>query len=497
MYLKEFKQPSKVKLNKLNSLLKEQFGISIKASFPKKAKLESLKENADKALVTLRGSHKKFHLEPEYVKFLGIRDIVETMINEGMYAESPAYISMKEMIESTVRQLMDSGYTMDEAVGECMNRYRMDNRFAYDDGHVMPIVITAAKKYMDECSMGEGLAGGNMGATVGNTITGMPAHNSLSSKNVAEQVLRVLAKEARVELTDTSSYDAIEEKLNAFAKVSGKSRDAVVEFLNSLDEASLVAGIQMFGRKIAEANAFVKARKDAIAKGEKKFTVAGKEFNVTGDTSSEKEEVKESEGKERPYVCVHAKKGKHECTASSSYEAAKKAAAKWGLKSTAGIDAHLADVKHTATESMFDDIINDMLNEEVDVEQAEVVMAVRALADDVQDQIERIGRMMNEDIPAITDKMRGEMGAQAAQSFADSVNSLLSAHLEATKGVKAGLDNATASMTGGEQVGGLGDTGDLGGGLAEPDMPEEEPSMDVNEPAAAGPEDEPLGRAAV
>ena len=48
------------------------------------------------------------------------------------------------------------------------------------------------------------------------------------------------------------------------------------------------------------------------------------------------------EGEERPYVCVHAKKGKHECRASTSYEAAQKAAKAWGLKSTSGIDAHLA-----------------------------------------------------------------------------------------------------------------------------------------------------------
>jgi len=50
------------------------------------------------------------------------------------------------------------------------------------------------------------------------------------------------------------------------------------------------------------------------------------------------------------YVCVHVKKGKCEVTASSSYEAAKKAAEKWKLKSTSGIDAHLADKpKNTAS----------------------------------------------------------------------------------------------------------------------------------------------------
>jgi hypothetical protein len=60
----------------------------------------------------------------------------------------------------------------------------------------------------------------------------------------------------------------------------------------------------------------------------------------------------ESSHKERPYVVVHAKKGTHETHATSSYEAAKKAAAHWKLKSTAGIDSHLADVKHIATEEV-------------------------------------------------------------------------------------------------------------------------------------------------
>jgi hypothetical protein len=46
--------------------------------------------------------------------------------------------------------------------------------------------------------------------------------------------------------------------------------------------------------------------------------------------------------------CVHTKKGKCEVTASSTYDAVKKAADKWKLKSTAGIDAYLADVTHTA-----------------------------------------------------------------------------------------------------------------------------------------------------
>lgn len=64
------------------------------------------------------------------------------------------------------------------------------------------------------------------------------------------------------------------------------------------------------------------------------------------------ESVEVTEAEERDYICVHAKKGKYECSGTSSYDAAKKAAEHWGLKSTAGIDAHLADEEKTATENI-------------------------------------------------------------------------------------------------------------------------------------------------
>lgn len=430
MFLKEFNQTGTQKIAKINRLLKEEFNVSLKTDgFPSKEKLEKLVENANNFIVKIKGSHKKFQLEPEYAKFLGIRDICETMLNEGMYAESPAYNEMKEMVCASVEELMDSGYTVDEACGECMNRYRMDNRFAYDDQHVLPIVIKAAKDYMDECGMKyESVE--EEGQTIPET-------------DLSENLLAALAKECGVELSDTSSYDAIEEKLNMFADVTEKSRDAVVGFLSSLEEEQLESGIKMFGAKVAEANAFVAARRDAIAKGEKKFKVGAKEFDVTGDTEDEKEDAKES---------------------------------------------------------MFDGIISDMIAEEVEgtsIEEAEVVMAVRALADDIQDHVEEIGRMMNESLPAIADQMRGEMGAQSAAAFADSVNGLLATYIENAKGAKDGIDNAIAGLIGAGTVVntddiGLGDTGDLGG-----DMPVEDPldaPVDVNEPAAAGPEEEPLGR---
>jgi len=74
--------------------------------------------------------------------------------------------------------------------------------------------------------------------------------------------------------------------------------------------------------------------------------------DMTDAMTMPEESVEVIEAEERDYICVHAKKGKYECSATSSYGAAKKAAEHWGLKSTAGIDAHLADEKKTATESV-------------------------------------------------------------------------------------------------------------------------------------------------
>ena len=149
---------------------------------------------------------------------------------------------------------------------------------------------------------------------------------------------------------------------------------------------------------------------------------------------------------------------------------------------------------------MFDDIIGDMLAEEVDVEQAEVVMAARALADDIQDMIARLGKMQNEDVPAIADQMRAEMGAEVASGFNSQMGTTLSAHLEATKATKDAMETAIAQITGDAPLGAPG--GDMGLADVEEPMPTEEPSiddmaMDTTEPAAAGPEDEPLGRAPV
>ena len=441
MFIRDFNPNGKTKINNINKLLKEQFNMSIKTSFPKKEKLETIREMSQNAIIKLKNTSKQFQLEPEYAKYLGIKDVIDTMLAEGYYAESPAYQEMKTNLVAEVQSLMDGGYTVDEASCECMNRFRQDSRYSHEDGVILPIVIKAAKDYYESTC-------GSHSESLEEIATEGP------NTDLNEYLLSELAKEVGVELTDPSSIDAIEEKLGLFSTASGKSRDSIVGFLNGLEEDALSNGIKFFGAKVAqhntnEATKFGHSLRDKGMSDEE----IGKELNMSADEVND-----------------------------------------------------MLSKTEKKNESMFDSIIDDMLAEEIEgttVEEAEVVMAVRALADDIQDHVERLGRMVNEDIPAIADQMIHEFGADAAAQFKDSAEQTLSSALESAKAAKEGVNQLVGGITGQDMnAGGLGDTAELGDidsdlGSDPIDDLALEPEMDVNEPAAAGPEEEPLGRAPV
>lgn len=305
MKLNNFGTTPKEKIAKINSMLESEHRMSIPQKPFSRESLRKLKENAELSLVKIKGSSKQFQLRTEYAKFLGIRDIVETMISEGMYAESPAYAQMKEMIMASVQELMDSGYQVEEACTECMNRYRMDQRFAYDDEHIMPIIQQEAQRYF----------------------------------------------------------------------------------------------------------------------GENSDPFAEPDFGGEDDMMSESK-----------------------------------------------------------------------LNEEVEVEQAEVVMALRALADDLQSSVERVGRMLNEDMPAITDQMVAEFGAESAQNTKTQMDQILQTVLDANRTGKDGIDSVIGQLTGSGVDMGLGGDEDFGLGdeAGLDDM--QDIGADLDNIPAGDDLDQPLGR---
>ena len=138
------------------------------------------------------------------------------MINEGVYAESPAMQEMKAGITTEVKDLMDGGYTMDEASKECMNKFRKDSRYAHDDEFVLPIVLKAAKDYMEACSsMSEEVA------------------EAFPETDINEYLFQEMAKEVGMEIDNVEALKAIEdlpkEIAKSFKKAGVKGKPVVTQ----------------------------------------------------------------------------------------------------------------------------------------------------------------------------------------------------------------------------------------------------------------------------
>lgn len=154
------------------------------------------------------------------------------------------------------------------------------------------------------------------------------------------------------------------------------------------------------------------------------------------------------DGDGRPYVVVHPRKGKIEVTGSSSYDAAKKAAAKWGLKNTAGVDAYLADVKHTAVdESQLVHNLYQLLRED-EVQQAQVVLAAQDMVDKVQKMIEDVTAMQFKDLPALVDQVKSQVGVDQSTQFSQSATAALSGLVQNLQESKQQLEGAVGIITG-------------------------------------------------
>ena len=372
----------------------------------------------------------------------------------------------------------------------------------------------------------------------------------------------------------------------------------MLETIRSLLKAHVAEGELPPGLKAYQDKKKGKAPKKDKAKSDKMPMDAGKDGKMgTKDDKPaflKNESVSEAEG--RPYVCVHAKKGKHECHATSSYGAAKKAAEHWKLKSTAGIDAYLADVDHVAegfkirdksrgygvsdktyktrkeaqdaavmksassggdyevieekvaTEGKyksdaqrkavhaskaekanegetpkFDTMkkysntyeapkeytmkkekleeglmaqLNALL--EADAADAEITMAARGIVDELQDMIEKLGKIQNDQLGPLADEMAFSHGPEQSAAFKQASDSAIAGLLGQARSTKDAVNDAVLVLMGDKPADDMAATGaELGGDMGA-DM-EDDISMYMDltggDESMAGPEDEPLGRA--
>lgn len=113
--------------------------------------------------------------------------------------------------------------------------------------------------------------------------------------------------------------------------------------------------------------------------------------------------------------------------------------------------------------------------------QAEAMLAAKDMVDTCQDMIEKVGKMQNEQLPALIDSIRDQIGMAQADTFKNAVGQVLGTLSQQLGQAREQLDSASRGLTG-EEIGGapapdmgIGAAPAPGMGIGEPDLGMEEP----------------------
>ena len=86
--------------------------------------------------------------------------------------------------------------------------------------------------------------------------------------------------------------------------------------------------------------------------------------------------------------------------------------------------------------------------ESADLDQAEVLLAAKQMADDLQKMAEDLASMQVEDLMSITNAMKEEVGQAEAEAFNAAAEAAISSALEAVKAANEGVNNAVLAAQG-------------------------------------------------
>ena len=90
---------------------------------------------------------------------------------------------------------------------------------------------------------------------------------------------------------------------------------------------------------------------------------------------------------------------------------------------------------------------------ETEVSQAEVMMAAKGFAQELQEMVEKIGRLQNEDLPPVTDQMRETYGTESSSAFQTQIYGALQGVMDSLYTAKGQVDDAVSNMASTGQVG--------------------------------------------
>ena len=147
-------------------------------------------------------------------------------------------------------------------------------------------------------------------------------------------------------------------------------------------------------------------------------------------------------------------------------------------------------MERTELEKTLHEQLNALL--EVDAAEAEITMAARGIVDELQDVIEKLGKIQNDQIGPLADEMAYSHGPDQAATFKGSVDDAINSLLGQARSAKDAVQDATLVLSGEKMADDMGDVelgGDMGADL------EDDITADIGgDESASGEESNPLGR---
>jgi chromosome segregation ATPase len=106
---------------------------------------------------------------------------------------------------------------------------------------------------------------------------------------------------------------------------------------------------------------------------------------------------------------------------------------------------------------------------ESEMGKSEAILAAKDMVDSIQDMIEDVSKMQNEQMPALIDTIRDQIGTEQADQFKGAVGQVLGSILQQLTDAREQTDNAARNLAGEGSPdmgmgGGMGDLG-MGGGM--------------------------------
>ena len=138
---------------------------------------------------------------------------------------------------------------------------------------------------------------------------------------------------------------------------------------------------------------------------------------------------------------------------------------------------------------------------EGDAASAEITMAARGIVDELQDIIEKLGKIQNDQLGPLADQMAYSHGADQSTTFKSSVDEAISGLLDNARSAKDAVNNAVLVLSGEQPAT---DTmapseEEIGGDMGDDFEDDVEADIDTDvvggDEAMSGPAEEPLGRA--